>query len=305
MVAAPYRIGVDLGGTKTEVVVVDGAGVEHVRRRVPSARDAYDGTLSVIRDLVADAERDCRAATGAPIGVGIPGSISKRTGRVKNANSTWLNRRPLAADLKALFPGRDVVVANDANCLALSEATDGAGAGYDLVFAAILGTGCGAGLAYRRQVLPGANGVAGEWGHNPLPWDDDAVPRQCYCGRTNCIEMFLSGPALTETYATMTAGARLSAKDIVQLADDRPDSDAGRALDAYLDALTKSLASVINVVDPDAIVLGGGMSNCRAIYDRVPASLERFVFGGECETPVRPARHGDSSGVRGAAWLNP
>ena len=297
------RIGIDLGGTKTEVILLDGATGERFRTRIPTVRNDYSATIESIASLVAQAE----AAAGAadlPVGVGIPGTISRKTGCVKNANSTWINGRPLQKDLSQRL-GREVQVTNDANCLAVSEATDGAGRGHELVFAGILGTGCGAGLAFRGQPLVGPNGVAGEWGHNPLPWTSDAElrARPCYCGRFGCQETFLSGTGLCLSY-NLAGGESLTGDQIVQRAAEG-EPLGRRVLDTYFDQLARGLAGVINLLDPDVIVLGGGASNIAEIYSSIPALLPRYVFGGECDTPVVQAVHGDSSGVRGAAWLNP
>ncbi len=297
------RIGIDLGGTKTEVILLDGATGERFRTRIPTVRNDYSATIESIASLVAQAE----AAAGAadlPVGVGIPGTISRKTGCVKNANSTWINGRPLQKDLSQRL-GREVQVTNDANCLAVSEATDGAGRDHELVFAGILGTGCGAGLAFRGQPLVGPNGVAGEWGHNPLPWTSDAElrARPCYCGRFGCQETFLSGTGLCLSY-NLAGGESLTGDQIVQRAAEG-EPLGRRVLDTYLDQLARGLAGVINLLDPDVIVLGGGASNIAEIYTSIPALLPRYVFGGECDTPVVQAVHGDSSGVRGAAWLNP
>lgn len=298
-----FRIGIDLGGTKTEVILLNGDSREVFRTRIPTVRDDYAATLSSIAGLVSQAE----AAVGAsnlPVGVGIPGSISRKTGLVKNANSTWINGKPLQQDL-SLRLGRDVKVTNDANCLAVSEAADGSGRGYDLVFAAILGTGCGAGIAFRGQPIVGPNGVAGEWGHNPLPWTDEKAlrVRPCYCGQAGCQETFLSGTGLCLSYELATGQKREGYEIILDAAAGQ--AAARRILDGYFDQLARGLAAVINIIDPDVIVLGGGASNIAEIYTRVPPLLARYVFGGECDTPVVQATHGDSSGVRGAAWLNP
>lgn len=300
---AQLRIGIDLGGTKTEVILLSGADGELFRTRIPTVRGDYAATIEAIAGLVAQAE----AAAGVdhlPVGIGIPGTVSRKTGLVKNANSTWLNGKPLQQDLSRRLE-RDVKVTNDANCLAVSEATDGAGKGYDLVFAGILGTGCGAGLAWRGTPIVGPNGVAGEWGHNPLPWTSptELQARPCYCGRTGCQETFLSGTGLCITYARLT-GEKVTGEEIVRMAGEG-NSAAAAALQDYLDALARGLAGVINLLDPDVIVLGGGASNIAQIYTLVPTLLPRYVFGGECDTPIVQARHGDSSGVRGAAWLNP
>ncbi|WP_413729585.1 fructokinase [Sodalis sp. RH22] len=296
-------IGIDLGGTKTEVIALDPAGGELYRYRVPTPRDDYAATLATIRDLILGAER--AVGEQGSVGIGIPGTLSRLTGKVKNANSVWLNGRPFKEDLGALL-GRPITVANDANCLAISEATDGAGAGEEMVFAVIIGTGCGGGLAVNGRVYAGHNGIAGEWGHNPLPWPDATelvyqreVP--CYCGKTGCNETFISGTGFATAYRR-AAGATLSGAEIARRAGDG-DGDAELALQQYERRLAKALAGVINTLDPRVIVLGGGMSNVDRLYTTLPALLPQWVFGGECDTPVRKARHGDSSGVRGAAWL--
>ncbi|TGG93288.1 ROK family protein [Natronospirillum operosum] len=298
-----YRIGIDLGGTKAEVILLSGDSQEHFRTRVPTPRGDYDGTLAVLADLVAQAE----AAAGQqniPVGVGIPGTVSRKSGQVKNANSTWLNGRTMQEDLSTLLQ-RPVTIMNDANCLALSEATDGAARDYENVFAVILGTGCGAGISSRRTPIAGPNGVAGEWGHNPLPWtpEHEMRRRPCYCGRMGCNETFLSGTGLSRSFELAT-GEQLKGHEIASRAAEGQVA-AQRVLDDYMDQLARGLSNVINVLDPDVIVVGGGVSNISAIYQRVPALLPQYVFGGECDTPIVQAMHGDSSGVRGAAWLNP
>lgn len=297
------RIGIDLGGTKTEVIALDGDSRELFRTRLPTPREDYPATLAAIADLVERAEAEVGQA-GLPVGLGVPGSISRKTGRVKNANSTWLNGRTLKADLCERLQ-REVKVTNDANCLAVSEATDGAAAGREWVFAAILGTGCGAGLAWRGRAVVGPNGVAGEWGHNPLPWTDDKelASRPCYCGRTGCQETFLSGTGLCLSYERVTGEANTGAA-IAERAR-AGEAAAAQVIDQYQDRLARGLAGVINVLDPDVIVLGGGVSNLPELYRQLPGRLPAYVFGGECDTPVVRADHGDSSGVRGAAWLNP
>lgn len=295
------RIGVDLGGTKIEGVALDDDGRELARRRVPTP-PFYDGTLQAVADLVGTLEEVTGKA--GTVGVGMPGTLSPLTGRVKNANSVWLIDQPFDRDLAAAL-GREVRCANDANCLALSEAVDGAGAGSRTVFAVILGTGTGAGIVVDGAVLGGRNGIAGEWGHNPLPWPDAAERpgADCYCGRRGCLETWLSGPALRADHRRAT-GADLPADEIAAAArDGEPSADA--TLRRYERRLARGLAHVINVVDPDVVVLGGGVSNVERLYDRVPGLLADWVFGGEATTPLRPAAHGDSSGVRGAAWLWP
>ncbi len=298
-----FRIGIDLGGTKTEVILLNGDSQELFRTRIPTVRDDYAATLRDIASLVAQAEAAAGQAN-LPVGIGIPGTVSRKTGFVKNANSTWLNGKPFQKDLSAHL-NRDVKITNDANCLAVSEATDGAGRGYDLVFAGILGTGCGAGVAFKGQPIVGPNGVAGEWGHNSLPWTREAEleERPCYCGKSGCQETFLSGTGLCKSYE-LDSGLKLQGHEIVERAA-KGEIRARQVLDAYFDQLARGLAAVINIMDPDIIVLGGGASNIAEIYTVVPELLSKYVFGFECDTPVVQAVHGDSSGVRGAAWLNP
>jgi len=296
------QIGIDLGGTKTEAIALAGDSVAAARRRLATPRN-YAGTLEAIARLVAEIE-DETARTGT-VGIGIPGVVGRATGRVKNANSTWLNGRPLLADVEARL-ARPVRVANDANCFALSEAVDGAGRGFATVFGVILGTGVGGGIVIDRQILDGPNQIAGEWGHNPLPWMTDeerATAGECYCGKRGCIETFLSGPGLEREYARLS-GAPRSGRDIATAAADG-DRHAVRALERYTDRLARALASVINVLDPGAVVLGGGMSNLPRLSDAVAAGLPRYVFSDTVLTTVVPNAHGDSSGVRGAAWLWP
>ncbi len=296
-----WMIGVDLGGTKTEVILLDRDSREHFRLRRPTPPGDYAAGLEVIRSLVGEAE-GVAGVRGISVGVGIPGTVSRRSGRVKNANSTWLNGQPLVTDLQHVLQRR-VTLTNDANCLALSEATDGAGQGYEVVLAVILGTGCGAGVSVRGRLLSGLNGLAGEWGHNPLPWtsQEELARRPCFCGQLGCTETFLSGTGLALTHRLLWR-ARHSAQEIVAAAAGG-DRAAQRTLDHYLPQLARGLASVINVLDPDVIVVGGGLSNAQAIYGELPRLLAEHVYGGECDTPVVPALHGDSSGVRGAAWL--
>jgi len=298
-----FRIGIDLGGTKTEVILLNGDSQELFRTRIPTVRDDYTATLRDIASLVAQAEA-AAGVSNLPVGIGIPGTVSRKTGFVKNANSTWLNGKPFQKDLSTHL-GRDVKITNDANCLAVSEATDGAGKGYDLVFAGILGTGCGAGVAYKGAPIVGPNGVAGEWGHNALPWTSDAElsARPCYCGKSGCQETFLSGTGLCKSYEIST-GLTLKGHEIAERAA-KGEVHARQVLDVYFDQLARGLAAVINIMDPDIIVLGGGASNIAEIYTAVPELLTHYVFGFECDTPIVPAVHGDSSGVRGAAWLNP
>jgi fructokinase len=296
------RIGVDLGGTKIEVLAIDRDGRELVRHRVPTPRHDYDGSVRLMAELVTRVERET-GRTGT-VGLAIPGSISAITGLVKNANSTWLNGRPLDRDLSAAL-GREVRCVNDANCLAVSEATDGAAAGAGVVFAAILGTGCGSGIAVHGRVHSGPNGVAGEWGHNPLPWPTpDEVPGpSCYCGKHGCLETWISGSGLEDDYER-TTGTKLRGREILAQAEGG-DAVAEGAMRRYESRLTRGLAHVINILDPDVIVLGGGISRIERLYPYIEQHLPEFVLGKECGTPVRPALHGDSSGIRGAAWLWP
>jgi fructokinase len=294
------RIGIDLGGTKIETIVIAPDGSEQYRRRIDSPRGSYERTIAAIVEQVAAAEQAIGAR--ASVGIGIPGISSPATGLVKNANSTWLNGHPLQRDLDTAL-GREVRLANDANCFALSEATDGAGAGAHAVFGVILGTGVGGGVVVGGTVLVGRNAIAGEWGHNPLPWLElDEYPGpECYCGRRGCTEMFLSGGGLARSYGGSPGAI---AQDIAAAAD-RGEPDAVAAIDIYTKRLAKALAAVINVVDPDVIVLGGGLSNIDILYTRVPQLWGRWVFSDRVDTRLVRARHGDASGVRGAAWLWP
>ena len=297
------RIGLDVGGTKIEVIALADSGDTLVRQRVATPHGDYDATLSAISALVSDVEQRTGAGR-ASVGVAIPGTISAATGLVKNANSTWLNGRPLGQDLSHRL-GRPVRLANDANCFALSEASDGAAAGADTVFGVIAGTGTGGGLVVRGHVLVGANGVAGEWGHNPLPWPrtGEWPGPACYCGRTGCIETFLSGPGLSRDFERATR-ERLTPEAIVARAA-AGDLNASMCLDRYEDRFARALASVINVFDPEVVVLGGGLSNIERLYASVPSRWTAFVFSDVVTTRLVKATHGDSSGVRGAAWLWP
>jgi fructokinase len=293
------KIGIDLGGTKIEGIAIED-GQELLRRRIPTPRGDYSATIRDVCGLISDLEHTIgRRGT---IGVGIPGALSARTGLVKNANSTWLIGKPLDRDL-ALALERPVRVMNDANCFALSEATDGAGRGAGTVFGVIIGTGVGGGIVVDRRVLDGRHRIAGEWGHNPLPWarGDEHPGPACYCGRRGCIEAFVSGPALSAAYTALT-NQQVEARQIPELAAGG-DIHAARALDLYEARLARALASIINVLDPDVIVLGGGLSNMERLYTNVPALWQPFVFSDSVDTPLVPAHFGDSSGVRGAAWL--
>ena len=297
------QIGIDLGGTKIEGIGLDASTPVAVRRRVATPRDDYPGTLDAIARLVAEIEAEA-GRTGS-VGVGMPGVVSRATGLVKNANSTWLIGRPLRADLERRL-SRPVRLANDANCFTLSEAIDGAGRGFEAVFGVILGTGVGGGVAIRQRIHEGPNQIAGEWGHNPLPWmteDERASAPECYCGKRGCVETFLSGPGF-ERDGALVSGARRSSQDIVRAAA-AGESQAVRTLERYHDRLARALAGVINLLDPDAIVLGGGMSNLPDLPAAVSAILPRYVFSDSVLTKIVVNAHGDSSGVRGAAWLWP
>lgn len=294
------KLGVDLGGTKTEIIALDDAGKTLLRRRVATPAGDYRATLNMINDLVTQADRELGARYS--IGFGTPGSRSPIDGTMRNCNSTCLNGQPLQEDLQTLLQ-RPVALANDANCLALSEATDGAGAGAHSVFAVILGTGVGAGIVIAGEVLQGANGIAGEWGHNPLPAarDDERPGAECYCGRKGCIETFLSGPAMKHDHFKI-AGEHCEPQHIASGAA-AYDATCEATLNRYEERLARSLAHVINILDPDVIVLGGGLSNISRLYDNVPRGWNRYVFSDSVRTRLAKNKHGDSSGVRGAAWL--
>jgi fructokinase len=294
------RIGVDLGGTKIEIIALYGEGRELLRRRVPTPAGGFGATLRAVADLVEGAEREL--GRRGSVGVGTPGAISRATGLLKNANSTCLNGRPLKQDLEAVL-GREVRIANDANCFALSEAIDGAARDADVVFGVILGTGVGGGIVVSRRLLVGANAIAGEWGHNPLPLPGKAdLPMpDCYCGRRGCIETYLSGPGMAALHAR-AAGGTSTPREIVAAAA-AGDQGAERTLQRYEARLARALANVINILDPDVIVLGGGMSNIDRLYENVPRLWQRDVFSDRVDTKLARHHHGDSGGVRGAAWL--
>jgi fructokinase len=304
-----FRIGIDLGGTKIEAAALDEAGGLHLRQRIPTPAHDYPGTIAAIGTLVGRIEREIGPA--ASVGIAIPGTLVVETGLVKNANSVWLNGRPLGRDVEAAL-GRPVRFANDANCFALSEAADGAAAGCGTVFGVILGTGVGGGIVVGGRVLVGANAIAGEWGHNPLPaprlddLQDEWPGPPCYCGRTGCIETFLSGPGLAADHRRHGApnldGLALDGPAIVAGAE-AGDPTCGATLDRYAERLARALAGVINILDPDAIVLGGGLSTMRHLYDAVPRHWGAHIISDTIVTRLLPPVHGDSSGVRGAAWL--
>ena len=290
------RLGIDLGGTKIEIIALAPDGRELLRQRCPTPSGDYAATLAAIAQLVSQCEQ--QLGQHGSLGIAIPGTRSADQGRIKNANSTCLNGQLLQEDLQTLLQ-RPIRLANDADCLAVSEACDGAAAGAKTVFAVIIGTGVGGGLIINGQLLQGPNGISGEWGHNPMPWRSasDGEPRRCYCGKQDCIETFLSGPGWAGR-----SGLQGDARSLMQRAQ-QGDEQAVQAQQRYYDQLARALASVINIVDPEVIVLGGGLSNIAALYHEVPPLLARYVFSDQVNTRLVQARHGDSSGVRGAAWL--
>ena len=304
LAAGTLRLGIDLGGTKTEIIALDEDGTERLRRREPTPRDDYEAVLALVARLVADAESACGVRPGdATVGIGTPGSLSRATGLLRGSNSVCLNGMPVKRDLETRLR-RVVPMANDANCFALSEATDGAGRGAGIVFGVILGTGVGGGIVVNGRVLEGRNAIAGEWGHNPLPWpnDDERPGSACFCGQHGCIETWLSGPALVRDHRTGTGANSASAEDIVARAAQQ-DAACDATLGRYEERLARALAHVVNVVDPDVIVLGGGLSNVDRWYKSVPRLWTRWVFSDRVDTELIRHAHGDSSGVRGAAWL--
>ena len=300
------RYGIDLGGTKVEIAALAGDGSLKLRRRVPSPQGDYNATVATLAALIRSA--DSEIGGSPPVGIGIPGTISPATGLVKNANSVWLIGHPLDRDLAAAI-GRPVRIANDADCFVLSEASDGAAAGARSVFGVIIGTGVGGGLVYEGRPVVGANSIAGEWGHNPLPAPrvidgrDERPGPQCYCGRSGCIESFLSGPSLGRDHLVAT-GRKLEAREIVAEAT-AGDAAAMATLSRYVDRLARSLGTIVNIFDPEVIVLGGGLSNVDYLYEAVPPLISKFAFSDTITTRLVRNMHGDSSGVRGAAWLWP
>lgn len=295
------RLGIDLGGTKIEIVALDTSGRELFRQRIATPQGDYVGTIQAIGNLVRSTEK-ILGAQGS-VGIGTPGALSTQTGLIKNSNSTCLNGQPLLQDLETAL-ARKIRIANDANCFALSEATDGAAAGAACVFGVIIGTGTGAGIVVNGHVLTGANAIAGEWGHNPLPWplDNERPGPACYCGKRGCIESYLSGPGMSADHLT-TTGIALSPPAILELAE-AGDADCDTTLRRYEDRLARSLAHIINILDPNVIVMGGGMSNMTRIYRNIPNILGQYVFSDAVHTRLLPPVFGDSSGVRGAAWLS-
>lgn len=299
------RIGIDLGGTKIEGIVLSADGEVLCRERVSTPQGDYQETLNAISQLVRHLENQV-GKSRLPVGIGTPGSQSKNAGLMRNCNSTCLNHQPFQKDLQTAL-GRDITMANDANCFALSEAVDGAGKSGDVVFGVILGTGVGGGVVVNKQLLNGINAIAGEWGHSSLPRNAPRIKdsidhkRPCYCGKTDCIETYLSGPGLSLSYFEYTQ-KQLTAEQIAKLAE-QGDSDAMHVLQFYIEQLAASLSGVINLLDPDVIVLGGGLSNIDAIYQQLSTALAKYVFSDHIATQVLPPKYGDSSGVRGAAWL--
>jgi len=294
------RFGIDLGGTKIELIALDRTGRELLRRRTATPRNDYPATVEAIAQLLEGAERELGAS--GSVGIGTPGAVSRLTGRMKNCNSTWLNGMPLLEDLQRRLE-RSVRISNDANCIALSEATDGVAADAEVVFGVIIGTGCGAGIVVRGEVLTGPNAIAGEWGHNPLPWprDDERPGPPCYCGKAGCLETWISGTGLSRDLRA-GGGPDLPAAELVQRAA-AGDEACEAALQRLEDRLARGLAQVINILDPDVIVLGGGLSNLARLYESVPRLWGQYVFSDSVQTRLVPPRFGDSSGVRGAAWL--
>jgi fructokinase len=294
------RIGIDLGGTKIESIAIDDEGRPLARKRMPTPRQ-YDATLAAIAEIVRGFEKEL--ADSGTVGIGMPGTISPATGLVKNANSIWLNGRPLAEDASRVI-GRPLRFANDANCFALSEATDGAAVKASMVFGVIIGTGTGGGIVLERRIWTGPNAIGGEWGHNPMPWPDPSEwpGPPCYCGRTGCIETFLSGPGMTRDHREAT-GETFEAAQIATRAD-AGDANALATMERYERRMARALAHIINVLDPDMIVLGGGLSNVARLYENVPKLWLDYVFSDRVVyTKLVPPAHGDASGVRGAAWL--
>ncbi|HEX7026963.1 MAG TPA: ROK family protein [Gammaproteobacteria bacterium] len=294
------RIGIDLGGTKIEGISLDENGGVLARRRIDTPRGEYRGILDAIAGLVRQLEDE--AGESATVGIGTPGALSPATGLLRNSNSTELNGHPIKADLEALL-SREIRIENDANCFALSEATDGAAAGAGVVFGAIIGTGTGAGIVVHNRVLTGFNAIGGEWGHNPLPWprEDELPGAACYCDRHGCIETFISGPGLSRDYAGLT-GNTVTAQEVVRRSE-QGENIAEIAMRRYEDRMARSLAHIINILDPEVIVLGGGMSNVSRLYRTVPALWGQYIFSDVVKTRLTPPKHGDASGVRGAAWL--
>ena len=308
------RIGIDLGGTKIEAIVINEAGDEITRERIDTPKNDYKGTLEAIKHIVKIVEGQITNPNNhkrPTVGLGIPGSIKNQNNVVQNSNSTWIIGKNIKKDVEKIL-GRPVRVANDANCFTMSEARDGAGLGYGLVFGVILGTGVGGGISFENKIWNGPNSIAGEWGHNPIPWTDDhtnntcSTEMECYCGKKGCIETFLSGAGLVKTYENLgvkSLASTITTPELIVKKLEDGDHLAQKCLEIYASRLARSLAYVINLVDPEAIILGGGLSNILYLYETVPELLKRWVFTSELSTPLLKNQHGDSSGVRGAAWL--
>ncbi len=294
------RLGIDLGGTKIEIIALDEQGKEILRERTPTPQIDYAATVESIKNLITETEKTL--GTQGSIGIGMPGALSVATGLVKNSNSVALNGKPIKEDLEKIL-GREIRITNDANCFALSEATDGAGKNDQVMFGIIVGTGTGGGIVINKKVLIGPNAIAGEWGHNPLPWpqQNELPGPDCYCGKKGCIETFLSGPGMARDHLRIT-GNKLSAPEITKSAE-QGDQACEQTLLRYEDRMARATAHVINILDPDIIVLGGGMSNIKRLYDNVPKLWGKYVFSDRVDTKLLPPVYGDSSGVRGAAWL--
>jgi fructokinase len=296
------RIGIDLGGTKTEVIAIEDDGATLLRHRLGTPNGKYADVLNTIAQLVAFAEQ--KTGRRGSVGIASPGAEVQSTGLIKNSNSTALNGMPLRRDIADKL-GRDVRIENDANCFALSEAMDGAAAGFETVFGVILGTGVGGGIVINKQIIIGRNKIAGEWGHNPLPWanDEERIGSLCHCGKTGCIEYFLSGSGLALSYHSAT-NKKVTAQEVAAMAA-AGESQALECIEIYINRLARSLAAIINVLDPDVVVLGGGLSNITQLYSELPLMIAKYTFSDRIDTPIVRAVHGDSSGVRGAAWLWP
>lgn len=297
------RIGIDLGGTKIEVIALNCDGHNLIRERTATPKDNYQDILRATVDLVNRVEE--KTGEQGTIGVAIPGAISLATGKIKNSNTICMIGNDFAGDLASVLQ-RPVRLCNDANCFTLSEAVDGAGQGAAVVFGVILGTGVGGGITVNGNILTGINAIAGEWGHNPLPWPmpDELPGPACYCGHYGCIETFLSGPGFSGDYKFISGGSDVDARTILDLSRNG-DETAKATLERYCDRFARSLANVINIIDPDVIVVGGGLSNIHELYTRVPELWTQYIFSDRVDTQLKPAKHGDSSGVRGAAWLWP
>ena len=296
------NLGIDLGGTKIEIAALDFSTNNIIyRHRIPSPQNVYKDTLQAISDLIFETEQ--KLGLECQVGIGIPGSISSLSYKVRNANSIWLNDKPLLNDLSKILR-KSIKIENDANCFTISEATDGAGANYNSVFGVILGTGVGSGIVINQQIVKGSNGLAGEWGHNPLPWKtkSEKGSRDCWCGKTDCIEKYISGPSIEKEYLNIF-GKKKPLKIIVDNSL-KGDENCSLLMDQFISRVARCFASVINFLDPDVIVIGGGLSNIERIYTDVPKIWSKWIFSGRAETKILKAMHGDSSGVRGAAWLN-